>query len=217
LIRGALALVGWSLVASAGAQIVNGQIDTFQDGTLMNWSGGASPTNIADGGPLGAGDRYLRLTSTGGGGPGSKIASYNDNQWSGNFLAAGVTRVEADFLNLGNTTLELRLVLFRFNAPISRYTSVNAFVLAPGTGWQHAAFDLDAGSLVMVAGSASHAEALSDVGRMMFRHDSGTPSGTGTPVVGQLGIDNVRAVPEPATMLVLGVGMASLARLRRRP
>ncbi|MCO5295304.1 MAG: PEP-CTERM sorting domain-containing protein [Fimbriimonadaceae bacterium] len=201
--------------AGAQAQVVAGQIDTFQDGTTMNWSGGASPTNIPDGGPLGAGDRFLRLTATGGGGSGSRIATFNDNQWSGDFQAAGVTRVEADLLNMGNTTLEMRIVLFRFNAPTSRFTSANAVVLAPGSGWQHVAFDLDSASLVSVAGSATYAQTITDVGRMMFRHDPGGPSAQGTSVVGQLGIDNVQAVPEPATLAALALGMAALGRRRR--
>lgn len=203
-------------VPLVSAQVVNGQVDTFQDGTLMNWAGGASPTNIANGGPAGAGDRYLRLTSTGTGGSGSRIATFNDNQWSGNFLAAGVTRVEVDMANLGATTLEMRIVLFRFNSPISRFTSANSIVLAPGSGWRHLVFQLDSASLVSVAGSATYAQTITDVGRMMFRHDPGGPSAQGSPIAGQLGIDNVRAVPEPASLLVLALGAGWVAR-RRRP
>src|SRR3712207_4557029 len=53
-----------------------GQVDTFQDGSTMNWQEGGNspnpPTNVASGGPAGAGDRYLENDSSGGFGAGSR-------------------------------------------------------------------------------------------------------------------------------------------------
>lgn len=43
--------------------IVVGQIDDFQDGSTQGWGGYAVPTNVPTGGPSGAGDKYLKLTS----------------------------------------------------------------------------------------------------------------------------------------------------------
>jgi hypothetical protein len=68
-------------------------LDTFQGGTLLGWGGGASPTNIATGGPAGAGDRYLQVTGSGAGGAGGVPATSNGVQWSGNYSAAGVTAI----------------------------------------------------------------------------------------------------------------------------
>lgn len=39
------------LAASPALAITLGQVDDFQDGTTEGWSGGASPTNVATGGP----------------------------------------------------------------------------------------------------------------------------------------------------------------------
>lgn len=213
--RPLIVAAGFMLASIASAQIVNGQVDTFQDGTLMNWTGGANPSNVATGGPAGSGDRFLLLTSNGGSGSGSRLATYNDNQWAGNYQAAGVTRIQADFNNFGATTLMLRVVIFRFNSPISRYTSANPYVLPPGSGWQHVEFFLDSTNLVLVDGSASFSQAITGVDRFMFRHDDGTPSSTGSPIAGVLGIDNVRAVPEPASIVVLAGGVGVLWRRRK--
>ena len=58
--------------AALGAQVTAGQVDTFEGGTTQGWVVGdpshpAPPTNIATGGPAGAGDNYLQLTAVGGG------------------------------------------------------------------------------------------------------------------------------------------------------
>jgi len=214
--RFTLVLAMLAVAMSARAQVVLGQVDTFQNGTLQGWTGGANPINIPTDGPAGAGDRYLGINSIGGNGPGSRLATFNDTQWSGNFLAAGVSGVEVDFRNEGSTPLELRVVLFLLASPGARYTSTNAFLLAPGSGWQHASFVLDAGNMVLVDGTATYAQTMSNVSRMMFRHNAGAPSAEGTPVVGRLGIDNVRAVPEPATLAGLVAGILALSRSRAK-
>ena len=59
------------LLASATplAAVTLGQQDTFSDGSTQGWSEGLvspnPPTNIATGGPAGAGDRYLQNISSG--------------------------------------------------------------------------------------------------------------------------------------------------------
>ena len=59
--------------------------DTFEDGSTQGWvanllgmgSHPAPPANVADGGPLGAGDNYLQITALGGGGAGSRLSAIN--------------------------------------------------------------------------------------------------------------------------------------------
>ena len=53
---------------------------------------------MPDGGPAGAGDQYMRITSNGGFGAGSRLTVLNRTQWLGNYIAAGVTAVEMDLL-----------------------------------------------------------------------------------------------------------------------
>jgi hypothetical protein len=51
---------------------------------------------VASGGPDGVGDAYLELTSLGGIGPGSRLAVNNALQWTGDYLAEGITDVVLD-------------------------------------------------------------------------------------------------------------------------
>lgn len=182
------ALLG--LVTTAASAITAGQIDTFQSGTLLNWAGGSSPTNIANGGPLGTGDRFMRLTSTGGFGQGSQMAAFNDFQWAGNYIAAGVRMVECDMKNLGFTDLHMRLVFF--TQGFSRFTSVNAVILPSGGDWVRCYFPMREADLVIVEGNETYAEGLATVFRGMIRHNT-VPQSTGEPIAAQLGVDNITA------------------------
>src|SRR5262245_12891015 len=89
------ALASLMLISSASAIPVT--IENFQDGTTMGWIvPGPSPNppvNIATGGPAGAGDRYLQLTSTGLPGAGGRLAVINDTRWGGDYIAAGLTSI----------------------------------------------------------------------------------------------------------------------------
>jgi hypothetical protein len=204
-------LLAFAAIASVNAQVAPGQTDTFTS-TTQNWNG-ASPTWMSGGGPGGAGDGYLRLTSSGGAGPGSKMTGYNSLQWSGNFIGAGVNAISVDFNNAGNTALEMRLVFFD-SALSTQWVSNASAVLNAGSGWQHFTFSLGSAAFTQTEGATSYTDTLTNANRMMFRHDPGAPSNGGTAVVATLGIDNVHAVPEPATLAVLGLGL--LAALKRR-
>src|SRR6187549_3266277 len=111
--RLALLFLGLLCFARPADAIVLGQTDTFQDGTTMGWGNGpfAPPiTNFADGGPLGAGDRWIRMTADGGG-SGGRLTMFNDaptGQWSGNFIAAGVTAIQIDLNNQSAVSLSIR-------------------------------------------------------------------------------------------------------------
>ena len=169
--------------AAGSAQVVLNQTDTFQDGTVMSWTGGANPVNVSTGGPAGAGDRYLQISSVA-----SNLATYNLSQWSGNFTAAGVNRIEADLRNPGATQLDIRLVLMA--STFERWSSNSAAVLPPGSPWTHVTWDLAESNFVHTQGTGTWTALMGAVNRMMFRHEP-TPSSGGTPVTGTLGIDNV--------------------------
>lgn len=175
-----------TLVTGALGVVALNQHDTFQDTTTMSWSGGSSPTNVANGGPQGTGDRYLQISSTGG-----KLATFNIDRWSGNFPTAGVARMEADLRNFGATDLTIRLVLFGVNG--DRWSSNTSFVLPSGSTWTHAGYDLQAANFTQTVGSGTFADTLSNVDRIMFRHETVISSG-GSFVAGILGIDNVAGI-----------------------
>ena len=105
----------WILGFLAAATIQGAVIDDFEDGTTQNWVVGllgapspVPPANVTDGGPSGAGDNYMQLTSLGGAGAGSRLVAINLSQWAGNYTSLGFTSISMDLRNLGDTDLSIR-------------------------------------------------------------------------------------------------------------
>ena len=125
-----------SLVSAAPAAAVTlGQIDDFQDGTTQAWTSGCCnpnpPKTISDVGPTGAGDDSLLITSTGVGQGGSRFAAFNRTQWTGDYLAAGVSMIVFDVNNIDSVTLQMRVA---FNGAGGRIVTTQAVPVSPGSG-----------------------------------------------------------------------------------
>lgn len=176
----------------AFGQITLNQVDTFQTGTTLNWAGGSNPIHIASGGPAGAGDGYLQISSTS-----FHLATYNLVQWAGDYAAAGVSRVELDMRNTGSNPLVVRLVLFGANG--DRWSSNSSVSLPAGSSWTHVAFNLQAANFTQTLGFGTFNDTITNVGRLMFRHEPTISSG-GSAVTGQLGLDNITALASTATL-----------------
>ena len=219
----------FSFVRPAGA-IVFGQTDTFQDPSqgTMNWVNGASMVErIATGGPMGAGDAYLQVTSIGGGGPGSRLVAQNYSfppvvsQWTGDYIAAGVNEIEFDLSNQSQVTLSIRLA---FKTEVQNgspgYLSLPVIVAA-GSGWQHFSISLAPADLTPIGGPAPYETFFQNgFAEMRFINEAGASNLNGDPVVATLGIDNIHAIPEPATGALAAGGLllfgAYFLRLKRR-
>jgi hypothetical protein len=206
------------MASSSARAIALNQVDDFQDGTLKGWTGGSSPTNVATGGPAGAGDRYLRISANG-----SNLGSFNNVQWAGDYSAATVGKIEMNLDNFGPNPVSLRVTLFTpgcSSGPgtCTAWTSTTATTIAAGSGWVTASFSLAEADLTQVFGSGTYAASISNVERVLIRHDDGAPSppGTTAPVTATLGIDNVKALPEPSTLFGVITGAALLAGSHRR-
>jgi hypothetical protein len=202
--------------SSSRAAIINGQVDDFEDGSVHDWSGGAFPINIATGGPAGAGDNYMQVTSAGGGGAGGSMATYNDFQWSGNYLANNVTSISVDMKVFSGPSLSMRLLLL-FGAG-GNFTSTLPVSLPNDGQWHTLIFPINAGSLTDVSGGFGNLNTtLSNLPRMMIRHQAGAPLGQGgtTPVAANVGFDNIIAIPEPGSLFLLAAGLAVITRRRR--
>jgi hypothetical protein len=205
-------------------------IDDFEDGTTEGWhvrdpGHPAPPVNVPTGGPAGAGDAYLQLQAFGGTGAGSRLSVLNTEQWTGDFT--GVPAIAMDVNNLGQTELALRLLFVNFpDTPALPPTDV-AWSLAPvivpsGSGWNHVVFSLSTANLFAPFGTVGGA--LADVDELRLFHNPasffGGPTVGGAPVAAMLGVDNITAVPEPSSMLLmlagLGAGARKMLRAKRR-
>ena len=207
-------------VAVAGQPIPMGMTDNFEDGTLQGWSGGAILTNEA-GGPTG---RYLKVQSNMAGD--AHWGTKNEAQWGGQWWAGQptkdynankITGISMDIANFGSEDLSVRLMMTSRYA--GRWTSTSARSPLPaGSGWRHVVFGLTANDLTHVEGTGSLATALADVARWNLHHDPCAPDpahGTSPEINAITGIDNIKAVPEPATMLLLAAGAVVAIRRRR--
>jgi len=144
----------------------------------------------------------------------------NASQWAGDYLAAGITAIELDAANFGNSDLALRLL---FEDPaggplLNEAASASALLLPAGSGWVHLTFPIQPGDLTPLFGSVDAVLANTTVLRL---YHSPTAVFPGPSLVASLGVDNISAaaapvVPEPATELLVGIGLAgSVARHRR--
>ncbi|MDB5354920.1 MAG: hypothetical protein JWN24_1373 [Phycisphaerales bacterium] len=209
----ALAFAG----GAARATIALNQIDDFQNGTTMNWSGGDLVSNVSTGGPAGGGDKYLQIVSNGGFGGGSKLATDNTVQWIGNYQAAGVNELTIDLLSPPSNGINLPIRVVIFGPTGGRLTSITPFALPDDGAWHHAVFPIGPSDLVNVSGTDSYASTITGVQRLMFRYDDSPASSGGTTFAGTLGLDNIKAaaIPEPSTLGLL-VGLPFLLRRTRR-
>jgi hypothetical protein len=191
-------LSGCLLIAASSGWLnaqVPGHIDDFSAGT-SGWQG-SLPTVVANGGPAGNGDAWLRVEGKGGGGPGSRLATFNEAAaWKGDYASAGITSIDMDVRNEQSAVgaLAMRLVLFGPNTKNERFTSVDAVSVPLDSQWHRVSFPVDGASLSRVGGSRTYEQMIENVVRVMVRHDTSTPSSGGTPVSAVLGIDNVMLI-----------------------
>lgn len=218
-------------VSSTWAAVSVGQIDTFEDGTTQGWIGGlgmgaphpAPPVN-ALGGPGGASDNFLQLTSVGGGGSGGRLSVLNLSQWTGNYIAAGVNSISMDLINLGNTNLSLRLVFEdpTTGPPSNIAFSQSAFMLPAGSGWTHAVFPISVSDLQ--AGLGDVTTALTNTTAIRLYHSASpnfpNPVFPIAPIVAQVGVDNIQAsaarVPDGGSTALLLLPVLLAATFAKR-
>ena len=186
--------LGFLTLSNAAHAVTPGVIDTF--GSEHGWEGGEMAI-VSAGGPLGAHDSHLSIVSDGGSGVGSRLAAYNRKpDWIGDFKTAGITSLDMDMVNYPASAqdLSMRLVLFGPNNTNNRWTSKQSIKVPRDGQWHHLSFPISPETIQRVAGTATYDAMLSNVVRVLFRHDNDPAGATGTPVAARVGVDNITLV-----------------------
>jgi len=217
--------------SSVAGAVTIGQIDDFEQGTFQNWQMGAAVpinshlTNIADGGPAGIGDNYLQVNSNGTFTAGGRLTLFNSLQWTGDYIAAGITTIVMNLNNFSSSeSLNLRLAInggvtdHLGNVTGGLFSTQASVSLDSSSGWTQVSFSLRPDNLVPVSrlNFTTGNDVLSTLANVTeLRLINGNiPSWTGDPVTATIGIDNISAVPLPAAIFLFVSGIAGLCTLQ---
>jgi hypothetical protein len=211
----ALAILAFAPSTSRG--ITLGQVDTFESGTHLGWTGGPfAGLGVQPGGLAGSSDHYIQVApNNGSNGEQGDLSMGNVSQWTGDYGAAGVTAIGMDLRGQG-TNLPIRISIVDNSG--TGYSTTTAFSL-PGDGqWHHAVFSLAANDLTAISSPQPLPLVLGNVGALHILSSS-SPSLSGGDFYGlgvEVDVDNIAAVPEPASISILLSGIVGIALLHRR-
>ncbi len=192
--------------------ITLGQSDDFNDTTLQGWASGAPnpvpPVNVQDAGQLGIGDHVLHVQSTSAfSGAGSLPTVFNSAQWTGDYLAAGVNAITFDVNNLSNVAINPG---FEVQGAGGSVFTLSLITVPANSGWQTITISLAPGNLAPPPGVLA---TLGNVTELRLRNIAGgtviIPADATTAYY-----DNITAVPEPASLALLGLSACALIRRR---
>ena len=208
-----LAVGLFNSIAPSAEAVMLSLTDDFEDGTTMGWGHGKPSPNppvvIPTGGPDGN-DAYLKIAATGGFGAGSRLLALNTQQWNGDYLSAGINTIAADVRNPGSTPLELRVA---FNGSGGWFVSDNPYMLAANSGWLSAIFPITEAALT-TTGGGTYEDTITNVSEMRILHNT-SPAHQGAKEAAEFHVDNLRAVPEPASLAMSILAfLAVSARMR---
>ena len=120
----------------------------------------------------------------------------------------GITTIEVDLRNEGSVALSIRMAFKTGPGGTVPGFLTPAMLLPVGSGWQHFSISIVPSNLIPINNPGPWASFF--IGEVRFIHQAGASNLSGDNVVGMLGIDNIRAVPEPASSALLVGGLLAL-------
>jgi hypothetical protein len=207
-------------VAGRAEAVTIGMLDDFQAGTTAGWGGG-STANVPNTGPAGTGDNALSVTVAS-----SRVAIVNTAQWTGDYVAAGVTKILVDVRHQNAFNLQLRLGMASGvvgpGGSGDTYVSAVAVPVANDGLWHRVTLSLSAADFTPHTAnsnpSPNSAAALAGVSHLRILHNPAANFlGANGPAM--FFLDNIRAAPEPtgAALAASALGALGLtSRMRRR-
>ena len=128
------------------------------------------------------------------------MALINREQWTGDFLAAGVSAIRLEAFNGGpNFAFQDMTIRLGFSSELAstgsgRVVTSQGFPVNRDDGWQQLEFDLN--DLTPIAGS-DPVEVMRSVSEMRII-SAEDPLFIGDQFIARLGVDSITAVPEPS-------------------
>ncbi len=214
----ALFVYACAVARQADGQITIGLVSDFQDSTVQGWVSGPINPNPPTVAPNvhGPEDHALEVVGTGVFGPGGRVVTFSILQWTGDYISAGVTSISMDLKNVGNTHLDIPLAV-AMPGGAGRFSTNTSVFIPAGSGWTNFVFPVDVADWTSAGGLNINAT-LSAVGELRILN-SPTPAFIAIIEAGDLLIDNITAIPEPATLSLFALlGLAVRRhRMRRSP
>jgi hypothetical protein len=196
----------------ASASLILGQIDNFQNNSTQFWQSGPNdphpPVNVASGGPAGSSDKFLKIQADGSS-SGGRLVTWNDgHQWAGNYLTAGISQISMQVKNNSTTDLVLRLVILE--STIDKFVTNTPVNVPKGSDWHLVTFNIAPSNLV---GGSNVTATLSGATGIELLHDpiAHTNRQLAPDVVAELDVDNITAVPEPSSLLLILCGLSIIS------
>ena len=167
-------------------------------------------------GPAGTGDSALLVVSSVGSGPGSRLITFDQSTWTGNYSGQGVTGLRMDLRNTGTSNLFIRIAV---NGPGGWFVS-DGHAVDAGLGYANFLFDLSPAALNPaktnnpILGTDRDAT-LASVTEVRIIHNTASDSAIGAEANASLRIDNITAVPEPKTAMLFGLMLTIFIKRKR--
>jgi Dockerin type I domain len=197
-------VASFAVAASPCWAITLGHVDNFNDGTTQGWrvgSPGDFPVNEPNIGQSGVGDHALWMATAPAGTVSNLLVFNTSSNWTGNWMAAGVSRIELDARDPGsnNFPLAIRLGIAGPGGGPSTGGGGDTYVTeampVPSDGqWHRLAFDVSPSSFFSTGGSNID-RALADVRHFRILHNP-AQSFTGATTIGggEFYLDNIQAL-----------------------